>query len=42
MFNKLNHILENNKDFTVAKIDGFLAATISSPDLILPPNEAVK
>jgi len=36
MFNKLNHILENNKIFTAAKIDGFLAAIISSPNLIHP------
>lgn len=34
MFNKLNQILKDNKVFTVAKIDGFLAAIISSPNLI--------
>lgn len=36
LFNKLNQILENNTVFSAAKLDGFLAAIISSPNLIHP------
>ena len=34
LIDKLNNILIGNKLFNAAKIDGFLAATISSPNLI--------
>lgn len=36
MFNKIKKILKNNRNFSVAKLDGFLTSIISSPNLIHP------